>query len=233
MMKKTGIIFLLGLTFLIINSCSVSREVPGKDRLKYSVHLGTGQGGITENTDISVVPGVRVPEEASVDAFSGATGIAFSSGIHVTRNLKSNSIETGLDYMYNYQVFNYIDAGNLYIGVRELKVSQVMVPLTYNIEILKEVFPGAQLRFKAGLLGQLNIVSADDTGMLPSWSLNRFSGGFTAGLSSAPIELKNGSRIGLDLNLYRGSQVYKDFYNQPWFEMPGSSFFYVGINYQF
>ncbi len=223
-LRKTVLsIVLVGLTF----SCSTIEKAPSEKKTILSIQMGSNIGGITENTDMGVVPGVQVPAEASVDAFSGATHPGFNAGVHVARSLKKNQLETGLDYMYNYQKFNYIDAGNHYIGVRDLHVSQFMIPFTYNF-----TFPRAGLHIKAGFLGQFNLVSAKGTGILPDYSINPFSGGATCGVSYLPFHFGNGDKLGIYCDIYRGSQIYKDFYNQPEYEMPGSSFVKFGIKYQ-
>lgn len=225
-MKNSSIVS-LGLLSVLLMACSVSKEISTEKKSRFSFQAGSNWGGITENTDMSVVPGVQVPAEATVDAFSGATQMGFNAGVHLNRQLKKNGLETGLDYMYNYQKFNYIDAGNRYIGVRELHVSQFMLPLTYNFVIQKAGF-----QVKAGLLGQFNLVSATGVGILPDYSVIPFSAGPTLGVSFLPVRFGNGDKLGIYCDIYRGSQIYKDFYNQPEFEMPGSSFVKFGLRYQ-
>lgn len=196
--------------------------------------MGSNLGGITENTDMNVVPGVQVPEEATVDAFSGATTkLGFNAGLHLNHRLKNNQVETGLDYMYNHQTFNYIDAGNMYVGVRELYVSQVMLPVTYNFGLFKKQLSKAEIQIKAGLIGQVNFISTSDTGILPDYSVIPFSVGPTLGFSAFPLCFDNGKKLGIYIDIYRGSQIYEDFYNQASFEIPGSSFAKFGLKYQF
>lgn len=197
------------------------------------MQAGSNIGGITENTDMTVVPNISVPPEATVDAFTGATQIRYNLGFHVKKTLKRNQIEAGLDYMYNYQTFNYIDAGNFYFGVRRMQVSQIMFPLTYNFVLLKKTLPNADINFKIGFLGQLNIVSVTETGILPEYSIHPWSNGLTIGISAYPFQFKNNNKIGFYLDGYRGSQIYEDFYNQAGFEMPGSSFIKFGLKYEF
>ncbi|MGF1585488.1 MAG: hypothetical protein ACFCUM_09225 [Bacteroidales bacterium] len=66
---------------------------------------------------------------------------------------------------------------------------------------------------------------------LPDNNSNLFSGGVTVGLSAFPFSFDNGARLGLFIDGYRGSQIYKDYYNQPEFEIPGSSYGRIGIVY--
>lgn len=182
---------------------------------------------------MDVVPGAFTSPEAEVDAFSGATKLKYNGGIHINRQLKRNQLETGIDYMFNYHTFNYVDAGNFYMGVRRLEVSQVIVPLTYNFVFLKNRFPAAEMQFKAGYLGQLNFVNAKETGILPEYSIQPFSHGLTFGISAYPLQFQNRSKLGFYIDGYRGSQIYENFYNQKNFDMPGSSYLKGGLRYQF
>lgn len=226
---KTQIAYkFLIMPLILLFSCSTIEQLTTEKKTKVSVQIGSNLGGIIENTDMSMVTGVKVPPEATVDAFTGATQVGFNAGVHINHSLKRNQVETGLDYMYNFQKFNYIDVGNHYIGVRELHVLQFMVPLTYNF-----VIQNAGLQLKIGLLGQFNLVTGKGTGILPDYSVNPFSAGPTFGISFLPLHFRNGDNLGLYCDIYRGSQFYEDFYNQPEFEMPGSSFLKLGLKYQF
>lgn len=218
----------------VLSSCSAIREFAVERDLKFSLQCGANTGGITENTDMTVVPNVRVPAEANVDAFTGATRLGFNAGVHVNKKLKSNQVETGLDYMYNYQTFNYIDAGNFYIGVRRLKVSQNMLPFTYNFNLFKNLFPEAGIQLKVGVTGQVNFISTNGTGIsLPDYSVKAYSFGPAFGFFVYPFQFNNGNKLGFYFDVYRGSQIYEDYYNQLGFEMPGSSFLKFGFRYQF
>ena len=232
-MKKIALLTLLSLCFVSINSCSTSQPARKVNKLKFAVQGGANIGGITENTDMTVVPGTENPTEAIVDAFSGATHTGINVGLHVNKPLKYNEVETGIDFMLNTQTFNYIDAGNKYIGVRDLNVSQIMFPLTYNFVFFRKLLPNTGIQLKIGYLGQLNFVSTSSTGILPDYSINRWSNGATFGISAVPFQLKGGRKLGVYFDAYRGTQIYKDFYNQTSFEMPGSSFMKFGLKYQF
>ena len=227
-MKKTAITILMSLCLFAINSCSTSRQTNTDRSLKFSIQAGTNKGGITENTDMTVVAGA----ETTVDAFSGATNYGINTGIHISKPLKYNKVEGGIDYMYNLQTFTYNDATNNYSGVRELKVSQIMIPLTYNFFLFRNLLPEADIQLKLGYAGQLNFVSESGTGTLPDYSVKPWSNGATFGISAFPVQFKNGSKLGFYFDAYRGTQVYEDFYNQKSFEMPGSSFMKFGFKYQ-
>ena len=213
----------------LFTSCGSITEIPTNKKLKISILAGGNTGGIVENTNMSIVPNASSPPEATVDAFTGATQTRYNVGIHLNQPLGHNEIETGLDYMYNYQIFNYIDNGNFYIGVRRLEVSQLMIPLTYNFVLSRKT----DFQLKLGFLGQMNFVSADCFGILPEYSINRWSGGPTLGISVSPFKFNNGSKLGMYFDVYRGSRIYTDFYNQKAFEMPGSGFIKFGVKYQF
>lgn len=233
-MKKPINILVWILVIQVLSSCSLTRNSVSDKTLKFSLQGGFNVGGITENTDMSVVPNVRVPTEANVDAFSGATQVGYNAGFHVNKKLKNNQIESGLDYMFDYQTFNYIDAGNFYIGVRRLQVSQFMLPLTFNLTLFGNLFPKAEVQLKIGFIGQANFISTNDTGIsLPDYSVKPYSFGPTFGLSVYPFQFNNGNKLGCYLDGYRGNQIYEDYYNQPGFEMPGSSFLKFGFRYQF
>ena len=114
-MKSPLIIAFVCVNWILSNSCSSSYPVWEQKKIKISLQAGGNIGGITENTDMSVVPGVEVPAEATVDAFSGATYTGANLGVRLNKKLKRNQVELGLDYMYNHQNFNYIDVEILMI----------------------------------------------------------------------------------------------------------------------
>ncbi len=192
-MKNTITLLIAGLVCVLINSCSTSQQTSAEKRLRLSVQAGTNIGGITENTDMTVVPGA----ESTVDAFSGATNKGFNAGAHINKPLKYNQVETGIDYMYNQQTFAYNDVVNNYAGVRELNVSQLMIPLTYNFVLFRKLFPNADIQIKLGYTGQLNFISVSSKGNVPEYSINPWSNGGTFGISAFPFQFRNGSKVGV------------------------------------
>jgi hypothetical protein len=218
------------LMLLMLCSCSITGYL--KNKSKVSFQAGINKGGIVDNTDMSVVPGVEPAPESSIDAYSGATRIGGSAGVRVNVPLLRNEVETGLDLMYNSQEFSYADQGNLYIGVRNLHVSQLMLPVTYNIVLFRKLLPDAELQLRLGYLAQFNHLNGEGTGLLPDYSINRFSHGATLGVSAYLHTFQNGDKLGLFIDGYRGTQIYKDHYNQMQFEMPGSSFTRFGVRYR-
>jgi hypothetical protein len=107
------------------------------------------------------------------------------------------------------------------------------VPITYNFSLLKNRFPEAQIQLKIGYSAGLNFLKVDDNNAsLPVYSCTRFSHGLTLGFSGLPFTLGTSSKLGFHFDLYRGTQVYKDFYNEARKEC-GSSYARVGVVYQF
>lgn len=228
-MKSTGKLLLCIPVFFLI-SCATSQDTLKEENWSPELRLqaGINHGGIVETTDLTSV------EQVDVDGYTGATDPGFHAGAHVQLPLRKNSIETGLDYMYNSQSFQFEDGLQQFRGSRKIGVSQLMMPLTYNIGFLQSHAEGGLFRVKLGLLFQYNILQISDRGnQLPEFSFNHFSNGVTLGIESTPFSLQNGARIGFYLDIYRGSQIYKDYYNQSSFEEPGSSFFKAGMIYHF
>jgi len=230
-MKATFLLLLI--IGIIINSCTVTEK--SQRGLKFSAQGGLNHGGITENTDLSLVPNVQTTPESTVDAYSGATRTGYNVGAHVNKPLMYGEIESGLTYMYNHQTFSFADQGNMYIGVRKFHVNQFVLPLTYNFVLFKKLMPNAEIQLKFGFLTQFNIINATDAGLtsLPDYSINKWSNGAIFGISAYPVKFNNGSKLGFYLDAYRGSRIYTDYYNKNEFEMPGSSFVKLGVRYQF
>ncbi len=228
-MKKIQIIAICFL-ILSVSSCSVNKKTEqARQQIAFLVLAGINHGGITENTDLSLISNTN----NKPDAYSGATKIAYHTGVHIVKSLKRNQIESGIDYMLNHQIFTYNDEENEYNGTRELYVRQIMLPLTYNFNIFNKLLPDNDVQFKIGYIAQLNFVDIDNSGNLPQYTLKKWSNGLSLGVSSSLLSFKNGNNIGFYLDIYRGSRIYEDFYNRPAFEMPGTSFARLGLRYQF
>jgi len=225
-MKFTGILLLL-ISSLIISSCSITDT--SQRKLKFSAQAGLNKGGITDNTDLE---NINKPENQS-DVFTGATKTGFNVGLHINKPLKYGEIESGLDFMQNKQIFKFNNSNLNHFGERQLKVNQLMFPLTYNVIVLKKQLNKNEIQVKFGYLGQLNFISSTEEGSITDYEFKKWSNGAVFGLSAYPIILKNENKIGFFVDLYRGSQIYIDDYNKTEFEMPGSSFFKYGIRYKF
>lgn len=217
---------ILALVTLLLSSCAITHKT--ERQAKYSIQAGVNKGGITENTDLSVIPNLDEP-----DAFTGATSTGFNVGIHINKPLNYGELEFGLDYMRNFQSFVYSDNINNNKGTRNLNVNQFMIPVTYNFLLFENSFPELDLQFKIGILNQFNFVETESFGLLPFYKTKLLSTGAIMGISFYPVKLSETSKLGFFADIYRGSQIYTDLYNQEKFEMPGSSFIKAGIRYQF
>jgi hypothetical protein len=217
---------ILALLTILISSCAITHK--SERQAKYSIQAGANKGGITENTDLSEISGL---DEA--DAFTGATTTGFNVGIHINKPLNYGELEFGLDYMKNFQSFVYSDNANNNNGTRNLYVNQFMIPLTYNFLLFENSFPELDFQFKIGILNQVNFIQTENFGLLPFYKTKFLSTGAIMGISVYPFKLSETSKLGFFADIYRGSQIYTDLYNQEKFEMPGSSFMKAGIRYQF
>lgn len=226
---KTKLIPLALLMFLAgcIGSSKFEKSDAEQWKPVYLLQAGVNNGGITENTDFSTTPDVKV------DAFTGASKIGANIGAHVKLPIRKNAIESGIDFMYNAQTFTYADPDRAYVGTRKLGTSQLMIPLTYNIGLFRQSYYSSLIYLKVGYLAQFNFYSIKNDGQLPPYSTKFYSGGFTAGISSTPFKLKNGASLGMYLDVYRGSKAFDDFYNSKLYDMPATSFYKIGFIYQF
>jgi len=218
------------LMLVLLSGCTSLKEVSVYQSRKpyYKVQIGIGKGGITENTDMAVIP------NAEVDAFSGSTRTSFNLGGRVVMPLKRNAVETGIDYLQNTQTFSYNDEANAYFGNRNIKTMQVMVPITYSITLFRKNSPKGLLQIKFGYLSQFNFFNITDSGdRLPNYSTRTFSNGFMLGFSTNILSLGNSKSLGIFIEGYRGTQIYIDFYNRTEYQMPGTSFLKYGFIYEF
>ncbi|MBN1990402.1 MAG: hypothetical protein JW783_13450 [Bacteroidales bacterium] len=228
-MQKNYFVTLLA-ALLVIGACSnkTTTSNSAKRQIKYRVQAGANKGGITENTNLKLVDG------ANINAFSGATRTGINVGTRAIIPLKRNAIETGLDYMYNNQTFTYSDATNGYEGTRKVNLSQIILPVTYSIPLFKKRLEGGLFQVKLGYLAQVNIYGIKSSNAtLPKYSTKLFTSGFTVGISSTPIALGRGLKLGFYIDGYRGTQAYEDFYNRSEFETAGTSFMKYGIILEF
>lgn len=228
-MQKNYLVTLLT-SLLVIGACSnkTTTSNSAKQQIRYRIQAGANKGGITENTNLKLVEG------ASIDAYSGATRTGVNIGAHAVIPLKRNSIETGLDYMYNNQTFTYSDVTNGYEGTRKVNLSQIMLPVTYSIPLFRKRLEGGLFQVKLGYLAQINIYGIKSSNAtLPKYSTKSFTNGFTVGISSTPITLGSGLKLGFYIDGYRGTQAYEDFYNRTEFETAGTSFMKYGIILEF
>ena len=221
------------LTVLIcITACTTIFPLsPEKTVWKPSMQLqaGINNGGIVENTDFTSKPNVPI------DALTGATKrVGFNLGAHILLPIKKNAIETGIDYMYNGQSFTFNDQTYNYLAIRQIAISQLMLPITFNIGLFRIKENKPLFYLKVGYVFQYNLLNVTDNGQqLPAYTYIHWSNGPTLGISTTPFQLKNGASIGIYMDAYRGSKIYDDIYNSNDYKMPGSSYFKLGLIYKF
>jgi hypothetical protein len=225
---KTQTLFLIAL--IALAGCATSREVTEayqNRKLKWGVEAGANKGGIVENTDLSKIEGTPV------DGYTGATRVGFHAGAHATIPVRRNDLQAGINYMFSPQTFTYNDAVHRYFGTRKISLSQLIVPVTYNVNLFKQRLDPGTVAFKFGGAFQYNMPSIEDEGsQLTDYSTRPFSGGVALGLSALPFRFDNGSRIGLSFDIYKGSRIFEDLYNRREFEIPTSSYMKLSIIYQ-
>ncbi|MEZ5069534.1 MAG: hypothetical protein R2751_00855 [Bacteroidales bacterium] len=220
-------------TFLHLLSMAAVLTVLGSCSTTLSFRAGVHHGGIVENTDMSVVPGSEAPPEATVDAFTGATRTGTHAGIRLEHEGRVLSFSSGLDYLRSNQSFYYIDAGLFHMGQRDVTLHQRTVPLEVGLPLFRGLLPRWEGRWRIGYLQQFNSAEVMDSGILPDYRILPRSGGLTTGFSFSPVHFPGGSRLGFYADVYRGSQIYEDLYNQAGFEMPGSSSIRAGLLFSF
>jgi hypothetical protein len=225
---KTQTLFLVAL--IVLSGCASSRkatEAYQNRKVKFGVEAGANKGGIVENTDLSKI------EETPVDGFTGATNVGFHAGAHATLPLGRNDLQAGINYLFSPQTFTYNDAVHGYFGTRKISLSQLAIPVTYNINLFKGSLAPGTVALKFGGVLQYNLPSITDEGSnLTAYSIKTLSGGVTLGLSILPFRFHDGARMGLSFDLYKGSQIFDDLYNRKAFEMPTSSYMKLSIIYQ-
>ena len=218
---------ILALMLFVMMGCAPHSSVQRSEKetkTELRVYTGINQGGITENTDM------EASEELQVDGFTGATRLGVHLGARAVVPLGRQQLETGLEGIYHNQTFTYEDPLNGLEGERQIRNFQLMVPLTYNIGIFRKHAAEGVLNLKLGWTLQYNIPVIRDQGLsLPDYTIRRFSNGPVLGLETRSFPLGEGMGLALNFELYRGSQIYQDLYNQSSFEMPGSSYFKAGV----
>ncbi|HQN94252.1 MAG TPA: hypothetical protein PLQ09_09030 [Prolixibacteraceae bacterium] len=217
-------------TLIALSGCASSQkatEAYQNRKVKFGVEAGANHGGIVENRDLQQI------ENMPVDGFTGATKIGFHAGGHATIPLGRNDIQAGINYMFSPQTFTYNDAVHGYNGTRTVSLSQLSIPLTYNINLFKRWLAPGTVAVKLGGVLQYNLPKVSNSGTVTEYSMNKFSGGAQFGISALPFRFKNGSRLGTSFDFYKGSQIFEDFYNKKEYQMPTSSYMKLSIIYQF
>lgn len=211
--------------------CSGSQEVTEayKNRkVKFGVEAGANLGGIVDNTNLTKIEGTPV------DGFTGATRVGFHEGAHTTIPAGRNDIQAGINYLFSPQKFTYNDAFHGYFGTRKISLSQLILLVTHNINLFKQRLDPGTISLKFGGALEYNIPSVQQQGqLLPGYTINKFSGRITLGISALQFTFYHQSRLGCSSDIYRGYQIFDDLYNHAEYEMPASSYMKLSIIYQF
>lgn len=231
-----NIILLITLSSLLLTTACTSSEDIAKSKSALKVHLGVSQGGIIENTDLSLLlpDGIDANTGATVvDAYTGATRTGLAAGVHYEYPLKWVILEGGVDGFLNSQTFTYDDDFSAYFGTRDLLVSQFRFPLSVNARLIRKKFSNGLIQIKLGVTPGLCFYSVNDEGSsLPAYEKSVFSMGPLLGAELTPFKFSNGSELGISFEFSRSFQaVYTDYYQVG--DMPGMAYWKAGLLYRF
>lgn len=228
-MKKT----IAWIAILLLLSASAGRiQAKTDSKPKLAFQIGTNQGGINDYSDLCLLDQTRVPVTSLVNAFNERVHTGYNFGLHLIQPIRKNQIEVGMDYMNNFQLFRYEDAANQFLGTRSINVNQFMLPISYNITLFRNLLFISDVQLKLGYLWQLNIIDALGTGSIPGTFINSMSKGGTFGIAASILKFRNGCKIGLYCDVYRGSHLFTDYTNQSCFPTAGSGFIKSGFRIQ-
>ncbi len=204
-------IFLIILFFVLMGCGSTKNSLlKNTDASTVSVLAGVSAGGLVENTSMS-----GISSSSDIDAITGATNKSYNAGIHYELNLNGHKLETGLDYICFDQTVQYDMPSFSVNGKRAFRFHQLRAPVTYNLGFFRNSQNFPLLVLKAGLsVGYTFSKTITDYGSLPDYKFTDWDYGPTLGVSFYPIQLSQGYRIGVYLDLYRGSQIYEDAYHR-------------------
>ncbi|WP_456441161.1 hypothetical protein [Caldithrix abyssi] len=189
--------------------------------------LGLTAGGLVENNTLQGVDGA-----SEVDAITGATKTRFNLGVHRIIKVKTLTFESGLDYLTFDQRITYELPTFAQAGQRQVRFSQLRLPLTCNIPFFKGKDGQARLSLKAGAsLGCTIFRSVTDRGTLPDYTFASWDYGPTLGIACYPFPAAKHYRLGIYLDLYRGSRIYEDIFH-PAEGQGGQSYMKFGIIFQ-
>ncbi len=207
-------VFLFAALFLA--ACSASKNLAAEDstlegnKSTVSFQAGVCGGGLVENVKMK---GIKNAD--NLDAITGATKLTGCAGIHTELNLNGHRFETGLDYMGFSQSVKYDLPSFAVDGKRDFKFHQIRIPLTYNFRFLNnsQNLPGFII--KLGLSAGFTLSKSISTdGNLPDYKFTKFDFGPMLGFSVFPLQINQKYRIGLHLDLYRGSRIFEDLYHK-------------------
>jgi len=228
LMLSSWFCLVLSVVSCSMNNTAVSDDVCHNERSSTtSLFSGIVIGGFVENAEMTGIDGL-----SEVDIITGATKKMYNAGIHSEVNINGHKVETGLDYLGFEQSVVYEMPSYFVYGKREIRFHQIRLPLTYNLHFFKNSQNDPKLILKAGLsAGYTFSKSITDSNVLPDYSFKNFDYGLIVGISTYPIQYKQNYRIGLYLDLYRGSRIYEDIYHEAE-GMGGNCFMKFGVTMQ-
>ncbi len=222
--KKLLPVFIIFLIVCTIISCNFQPGVINQNRSLISLAGGLTYGGINDNQDYDAASGAT-----QVDGISGATKIGYSGGLHTAVNLNGHIIETGLDYTTFRQTISYKAVDAAYSGDRDIEYAQLRLPLTYNLQFFKNRFSYSQLAVKLGFSAGYTVSKSVTSGQyLPDHTFDNFEAGPLLGLIYYPYMSRGRMRLGIYMDLYRGTKFFEDAYHTSG-EVGGQSFIKVGL----
>ena len=175
--------------------------------------LGSSYGGIIENNKPDAYSGSTVP----VDAVSGATQAGSTVSFQTTFAYKGHTFQTGIDYVNLRHTITYNDTLHKYKGRRLFNIHQFRVPILYNINLLRDFDKVPTVIVHLGFSGGFTLTSGITEEYflnLPGYSFTRFDIGPQVGLTLQPLQLDYHHYLGLYVDFYRGTRVYKDLYHE-------------------
>ena len=185
---------------------------------------GVSTGGLVENNSLEGIKNI-----SGVDAISGATRIRFSAGVHKEIRYKGLMFESGIDYLAFDQTLAWDMPSFSRKGKRDVRLSQWRMPVTCNARFFKNREGEARLIVKGGIsVGYTALKSIADSGTLPEYTFNRWDYGPTLGLMYFPFFPAQDFRLGVFLDVYRGSRIYKDAFHRGE-GLGGQSYLKLGI----
>ena len=208
-------------------SCGGSKALRGdgdmQSRVNIALLAGATVGGLVENSEMT-----GLENSCGIDAITGATDKTFNAGVHTEINIKGLRLETGMDYIgYNQSIMYSFPASE--DGLRDIRFHQLRLPLTYNFSFFNNTENQPLLVLKAGFsLGYTISKSITEQGDLPDYTFINWDVGPTLGLALYPFSSWTGYRLGLYMDVYRGSRIYEDKYHQAE-GMGGQSYLKFGI----
>ena len=213
--RLLAVLYLVGISLSLLN-CSIARRIlsddlhQSKNYPKISFRAGAASGGLVENSEMSGIGDI-----SELDAITGATKTLYNAGVHTEVNLKGHKIETGIDYIGFDQSVKYELPSLSIDGKRDFRFHQLRLPLTYNLHLFKNRQSYPKLVLQGGIsVGYTFVKSVTDHGNVPDYEFKSMDYGPALGITIYPINPIWKYRLGIYIDLYRGSQIYSDIYHR-------------------